>query len=196
MHNQPQALTGFLRYILLILGIGILALAGYTGYVLYPRFGLPAGSGAVFLTLAAMAGIAAFFSPCSFPLLLTLLARAIPGEAGTGHSRVQHTLRFAAALSLGASLFLLLAGSALSLGAGVFFQSITFASLAGRTIRSVVGGLLILFGLIQMGKLPNIFDQTWRVAAPLLKTQAKMRRRKPVLAFGLYGFGYILAGFG
>lgn len=194
MNDPLQSTTKRIAYIFLVLGVSLLALAGYTGYALYPRFDLPAASGAVLLALAAMAGIASFFSPCSFPLLLTLLARATPQE--TGQKRLQHSLRFAAALALGASLFLLLAGGALSFGAGVFFQGVTFTSSAGRAIRSAVGGLLILFGLVQMGKLPNIFDNTWRVVAPLLRTQAKLRRSNPAIAFGLYGFGYLLAGFG
>lgn len=196
MNHQPRSSPGDTLFLFLVVGVSLLAVAGYTGYLIYPRFDLPAGSGAVLLALAAMAGIASFFSPCSFPLLLTLLTRTTHVETAAGEGRIQRALRFAAALSLGASLFLLLAGGLLSLGAGTFFQDVTFTSPAGRAIRSVVGGLLILFGLIQMGKLPNVFDQAWRIVEPLMRTQAKMRRRRPALAFGLYGFGYILAGFG
>jgi cytochrome c biogenesis protein CcdA len=194
MDDSLQSSTGRSPYIILVVGVSLLSLAGYAGYAIYPRFNLSAASGAALLMLAAMAGIASFFSPCSFPLLLTLLARATPQE--TSQNRLRHTLRFASALALGASLFLLLAGGALSLGAGTLFQDVTFTSPAGRAIRSVVAGLLILFGLIQSGKLTSPFNQTWRVVAPLLRTQAKMRRSKPTFAFGLYGFGYVLAGFG
>ncbi|MDT8305317.1 MAG: hypothetical protein RRC07_05225, partial [Anaerolineae bacterium] len=65
------------RYLFLglVIAVLLLALAGYAGYVLYPRFALPAASGAGLLLLAAAAGLASFFSPCSFPLLATLLAR-------------------------------------------------------------------------------------------------------------------------
>lgn len=66
---------GRLRYFLLISGISVLALVGYAGYVIHPRFDLPAVTGVGLLILAASAGIASFFSPCSFPLLVTLLAR-------------------------------------------------------------------------------------------------------------------------
>jgi hypothetical protein len=63
------------RYAALVGATGAAAVAGYVGYVLYPRFDLPAATGASLLALAAAAGIASFFSPCSFPLAVTLLAR-------------------------------------------------------------------------------------------------------------------------
>ncbi len=66
------------RYALLVVGVAVLAIAGYTGYELYPRFDLPAAEGAGLLVLATGAGIASFFAPCSFPLLVTLLSR--PGS--------------------------------------------------------------------------------------------------------------------
>jgi hypothetical protein len=42
-------------YFLLAAGVVILALAGYSGYVLYPRFDLPAVIGTWFLILAIWA---------------------------------------------------------------------------------------------------------------------------------------------
>ncbi len=182
------------RYLALILGTGLLALAGYAFAARYPRFHLPAESGAALLPLAGMAAVASCFSPCSFPLLLTLLGRATRAESG--ERTLWPALRFAAALSIGAGLFLLLAGGALSLGAGPIFQKITFASPAGRALRAAVGVVLILLALVQLGKLPNVFDRTWRLVEPLMRTQARLRRSNPTLAFGLYGFVYILAGFG
>lgn len=59
------------------------ALFGYLGYVLYPRFDLPAGTGASLLLLSAAAGIASFFSPCGFALLVTVLARDARGPGDT-----------------------------------------------------------------------------------------------------------------
>ena len=63
------------RYALLVLAVAALASLAYAGYVLYPRFDLPPLQGAGLLLLAAGAGVASFFSPCAFPLLVTLLAR-------------------------------------------------------------------------------------------------------------------------
>ena len=182
-------------YVLLIIGVLILALAGYAGYVLYPRFDLPAITGVGLFVLAAAAGIGSFFSPCSFPLLVTLLAR----QAGAGKSKkpaLPRALRFATALSTGATLFLLLAGAGIAAGGAPLFQGVTFTSAAGRVIRAILGTLLILFGLIQMNVLPISFGAMAESVRPLQRTQARLRQQKPTVSFALFGFGYILAGFG
>lgn len=183
------------HYGLLLLAVVTLGLMGYIMYTLYPRFDLPAATGMGLLILAVGAGMAAFFSPCAFPLLVTLLARE--SAAGGIRSTWGRALRFAAALSLGATVFLLLMGAGIALGAGPIFAAVTFTSAAGRMLRLVVGVLLILLGLVQTGVLPSIgFTRVEQVARPLQRRQAQLRRQRPTLAFGLYGFGYILAGFG
>src|ERR671911_3017045 len=72
------------RYWLLAAGLVLAGLAGYLGYVAFPRFDLAAGVGAGLLVLAAAAGVASFFSPCSFPLLVTLLPREGADDAEVG----------------------------------------------------------------------------------------------------------------
>jgi hypothetical protein len=134
-------------YLLLALGAGLVGFAGYGGYVLYPRFELPAVEG------VALAGGAALF--------MGLLGVAIAG-----------------------------------LGAGLF-ADVTFASPEGIALRSIVGVLLIVLGLIQSGVVLgriNIADRLFR--EPLARRQARLRRERPALGYGLFGFGYVLAGFG
>lgn len=178
------------RYALLVGATAGAALAGYAGYVVYPRFDLPAATGASLLVLAAAAGIASFFSPCSFPLAVTLLAReTAPGQQG-------RLTRLSLGLGLGALLFLAIAGALIAAGAGSFFKQVTFTSTSGITIRAVVGSLLVLLGLIQLNVLPVSFLAIEDAAKPLLARQARLRRERPALAFGLFGFGYLLAGFG
>ena len=183
-------------YLFLVLGVLILAIAGYTGYVLYPRFHLPAASGIGLSLLAAMAGIASFFSPCSFPLLLTLLARETGKEGSKDQPVRWKVFRFAAALSLGASLFLIGTGLVIAAGGAVLFSGVTFASPTGRLIRTVVGAFLIGLGLTQRGVFRVSFEWVYQLAGPILKTQAKIRHERPVLGFLVFGFGYLLAGFG
>jgi thiol:disulfide interchange protein len=118
--RQEETNTQPVWFWILSLGVVIFATAGYLGYILYPRFGLPAVEGASLLLLATGAGIASFFSPCSYPLLVTLLARQ-PGVAGGKGSGKEpepsgNQFSFAAVLSIGAALFLILGGLVISLG--------------------------------------------------------------------------------
>jgi cytochrome c biogenesis protein CcdA len=183
-----------LAYSALLLTVLFLALAGYAGYALYPRFDLPAVTGAGLLLLAAAAGLASFFSPCSFPLLATLLARQVRDvPRRQAWTRLLH---FAAALAAGATLFLLSAGAVLALGAAPLLEQVTFTSTAGRLIRGGVGALLLLLGLLQWRGLVPGSSAVYAVARPFVQAQARLRRERPSLAFGLFGFSYILAGFG
>jgi cytochrome c biogenesis protein CcdA len=185
------------RYTLLAFATLVIALVGYLGYVLYPRFDLPAARGATLLVLAAGAGIASFFSPCSFPLLLSLLARPIAAEGAVAHSHpFRQAATFAAALSLGAASFLVLAGLAIAAGAATFFDDVTFTSTAGIAIRIFVGVFLIALGLVQLGVLPISFRRFEPAMHGYLRQQAELRRRRPFVGFTMFGFGYLLAGFG
>ncbi|MGH2562538.1 MAG: cytochrome c biogenesis protein CcdA [Thermomicrobiales bacterium] len=183
-------------YALFVLVVVALAVAGYIGYEIYPRFDLPASSGVGLFVLAAAAGVAAFFSPCSFGLLVTLLGRE-GGTAEQGQPSVRRALRFALALAAGASVFLLMSGAVIALGGSALFAGVTFTSVAGRIIRTVVGVLLILLGLVQLGRVPfaSFGDIRGRMT-PLLRKQARLRRERPTLGYGLFGFSYLLAGFG
>ncbi len=183
------------RYGLLVASVLAIALAGYTGYVLYPRFDLPAAQGAGLLGLAAAAGIASFFSPCSFPLLLGLLGRQATGKAG-GHPDAPRPVVFGGALALGAAAFMLLAGVVIGLGGEALFAGVTFTSATGIAIRSIVGVLLIALGLIQLGRLPLSMHAVEDAIRPLSRRSAKLRRQRPVAGFTMFGFSYVLAGFG
>lgn len=184
---------GRARYWMLAVGVGLAATAGYVGYALYPRFDLPSSVGGGFLLLGAAAGVAAFFSPCSFPLLMTVLTR----ESGAGEGRGRPAIRAAVPVALGAAAFLIVAGSVLALGGGALLSAVTFTSSAGRSIRIVVGGLLVVLGLVQAEILPLTFHRIGdRAARPLVSAAAGLRRRRPFLGLAAYGFFYLLAGFG
>lgn len=130
--GEPGRGGGLARFLLLVVAVAAVAVAGYSGYVLFPRFDLPAVEGVAVLGLAAAAGVAAFFSPCSFPLLLGLLGRHAAGRA-RGDAGVRPVV-FAGALAAGAGGFLLLAGLLIATGGGAVFEQVTFDSPAGITL--------------------------------------------------------------
>lgn len=183
------------RYGLLAVAVAVVGLAGYLGYVVYPRFDLPAAEGAVLLGLAAAAGIASFFSPCSFPLLLGLLGPQAAARASDDGKAVRPMV-FGGALALGATVFMLLLGAAIGLGGQALFADVTFASTPGIILRGTVGVILVLLGLVQLSVLPSPMHAVERISAPITRRQARLRRDKPVAGFALFGFGYVLAGFG
>ncbi len=175
------------RYLWLVVMVLMLSLIGYLGYMVYPRFNLSAAD-TTLLLLAVTAGLASLFSPCSFPLLLTLLVREAKPDG--------RLLRSATAFITGMTLFLVLVGLALALGAGEWISAVTFTSVGGRILRLFVGLALIGFGLWQVqGKSLN-FSWLNQILEPLWTKQAQLHRRQTTVSYGLYGFGYILAGFG
>ncbi len=56
--------------------------------------------------------------------------------------------------------------------------------------------MLILLGLVQLGVFSLPFGAVERVSRPLMQRQARLRRERSALAFGLLGFVYVLTGFG
>lgn len=192
MRDGPQRR----RWLLLLTGaVAVASVAGYLGYVAYPRFGLPGSTGAGLLALAAAAGVASFFSPCSFPLLVTLLARTTHAEPDR-RRRLARAAVFGASLALGAAVFVLGVGLLVAFGGRGVAASVTFTSPAGRALRGVVGAALVALGLVQLGVLRVPFHAVERIAYPLAERQASLRREHPVAGFAVFGFGYLLAGFG
>lgn len=169
------------------------------GYLLYPRFDLPAVDAVGLAVLSLAAGIASFFSPCSFPLLATLLIRetgGVPEESSSRQDSWKRALGYATALSLGTIIFVAITGSIIAAGGKAFVEQVTFTSLAGRIIRTLVGLLLVLLGLVQLELIRVRFGRVARLAHPLLQSQARTRRRTPMLGFAMFGFAYLIAGFG
>lgn len=189
MSHQLKNFT-FRHYLLFIGIVLIAAVIGYGSFIFYQGFSRQALTGSGLVLLAIAAGVASLFSPCSFPLLVTLLAREVSGQSK--RSLVQAGTAF----TIGVMLFLILVGMALALGAGSAVSQFTFTSTAGRLLRGMVGIILIGFGVWQLRGKSLSFGWLNRLLHPLWTEQARMRRRRSSLSYSLYGFGYILAGFG
>jgi cytochrome c biogenesis protein CcdA len=183
-----------LAYLLLAIGVMMVALAGNRVFNLYFQAPLPPAGGIGLVALAAMAGLGSLFSPCSFPLLMTLLSREAIDTTGNSTSS-RRLIRFALVFSIGAAIFLLITGAAMALGAAPIMARITFTSPAGRLLRLFTGLVLMGFGWWQFqGRSLNI---GWlnSLLQPMWRAEARLRHRRSTLRIGVYGFGYILAGF-
>lgn len=128
------------------------------------------------IAFALTAGIATFFSPCSYPLL--------PGYVGFYVSQTEgDEASLSGALGRG-----LVAGTGVL---GTFAVLLVAAYWIGHSRLSsivlfepIVGGILVVFGLlIVLGRGPSL-----SVALP--------KRRSSVLGFGIFGAGYALAAAG
>jgi cytochrome c biogenesis protein CcdA len=180
------------RMALLVAMTLIVGIAGYTGFRVFRHFDVGGATGIGLIVVAATVGIASFFSPCSFPLLLTTLSR----QAATDPDhRMRGALRFAAGASIGAVLFVGAFGFVLSLGGGVIASQFTFASTQGRTLRAVVGVFLIIMGLAQLGKVRIPFGNLAQLAEPIDRQRAAIGDETKLTSNILYGFGYLVAGF-
>ncbi|MGH3442912.1 MAG: cytochrome c biogenesis protein CcdA [Nitriliruptorales bacterium] len=186
---------GAVRYVLLTAAVAVAGVAGYVGYVVFPRFDLPRAAGIGLLALAGATGFAAFFSPCSFPLLASLLARQTGADEPRGR-RLRRAVVFATALSVGAVVFVVGLGALIALGGGGVAGAVTFTSTPGRIIRVVVGGLLIVLGLVQTERIGISFRAAEPAIHGFLKRQARLRRERPIVGNAVFGFGYLAAGFG
>ena len=194
-----------LRFAVLALAALVVGLLGYVGYELYPRFDLPPVEGVALLALAAGAGVASFFSPCAFALLLAVVGRGVDAAARDGSGEGQRdrlndgigpALRRAAAVSLGATVFVVLVGGTLALGGRALVGDVVFGSTEGRILRAGVGLFLVAMGLLQTGLLPSPLHAVEDLVRPFMRLQAEQRRKRPFLGSAMFGFGYLLAGFG
>jgi cytochrome c biogenesis protein CcdA len=189
-----QKRRGQVRFGLVVGGTAFVALLGYVGFRVFPELGNGTETGAALMALAAATGFAAFFSPCAFPLMLATLGRQ--ADLGTGYTRLKPALRFAFAASIGAVVFLVGFGLLLSLGGEGIARQVTFTSTTGRALRATAGALLITMGLVQLGKFTIPFFKVSKLATPIDRRRIQKGDPDRFFSHVLYGFGYLIAGFG
>lgn len=175
------------RFIATAVGIAVVGAAGYVGFVAF--VGSERDLSAGVMMLAAATGFAAFFSPCSFPLLLTFLAR----RAADTHSGA---LLSAVRVGAGAALLLTVIGTAMIAGGTALGDVVAFDGTPGRVFRSGVGLLLFSFGLYQARLIRLRMRWPDRMAASAARVLDPARISQPSGRDVVYGFGYLLVGFG
>jgi len=172
------------RLVVVAIGLVTVGSFGYLGFRVVAGGGVAAGS----VGLGAATGFAAFFSPCSFPLLLTFLTK----RSGESHGE---SIASAARVALGVAVLLtIVAAGALIVGEALA-TVIAFDKPAGRVFRGLVGAMLVVLGLHQAHLLRTRFKMFDRIASATAAVLAPRSRHRWVSDV-TYGFGYLLAGFG
>ena len=169
------------------LGLAVVGIAGYIGFIAFVGSERTTASGV--MVLAAGTGFAAFFSPCSFPLLLTFLTRRSADSRGAA---LVSALRVAA----GSAMLLATVAAIMALGGVALGAVVEFDSIPGRLFRLGVGLALVLFGLRQAGLWSVRMRWLDRIAGSSARLFDPRRPANPGSRDVVYGFGYLLAGFG
>jgi cytochrome c biogenesis protein CcdA len=182
------------RTLFSLAAVSLLALAGYFGFRLAVSLDLASETGTGVIVLATITGFFVFFSPCSFPLLIAMLAGS-DRAASAGHRR-REGFTTALAIGLGASVFLLTVGLVVGLVGEGLVQSIGFSTTPGRLLRGGVAAVILVAGLTQLGVVQLPLWRLTRFAQPLERRRADLAGHNRRAAQTLYGFGFVIAGFG
>jgi len=185
---------GMIRALLTITTATLVAIAGYGGFRLAARLDLGTEASAGLVALAVITGFAVFFSPCSFPLLVAMLAR--PNRAANATQQRRESLTAAIAIGAGASLFLLAVGIIVGVTGEALVQSIGFSTTPGRILRGAVAAVIVAAGLTQLGVLHLPFSRVARFAQPIERHRVTLSGKHQHAAQVLYGSGFVIAGFG
>jgi len=175
------------RFVAVAAGLLVVGVAGYVGFVAFAR--AERSSGTALLLLAAATGFAAFFSPCSFPLLLTFLARR-------ADESVMTTAVTALRVGAGAASLLVVLAGVVAVSGDALTSVIAFDQPVGRALRFVVGMLLVGFGLRQARLLRLRMRWLDWVAGRAASAFDPSQRSSRAAGDFAYGFGYLIAGFG
>lgn len=167
---------------------------GYVGFRVAASVDLGRQVGAGLIALAVVTGAAVVFSPCSFPLLVTLLG-GLDRDDRVGERR-SDGLRSALSIAAGAVVFLLLAGLAVGVAGEAVASAVKFSSTGGRLLRGGVAALLIGAGLVQLGVIAAPLSRVAAVAGPLERRRLAIAGSHRRGAQVLYGFAFVFAGFG
>ncbi len=195
-HNLPLFDDGrkpyAIRYALIILSVVLIALLGYLGFVTFLKDVMPAFNDYGLFLLAVVAGIATFFSPCSFPLLPGYLSFYYNTEQQDVGRRAIYRGILAAA---GVVTFTVIVGVVIALlGQGVassFSISSPTPSLLTRAFRIGLGAILMSLGAIQLSNL-TFHNRALDVLTSRFYSAAKSGNR----GLYFYGLGYNAAGIG
>lgn len=186
-----QEKSNRLYYMVVALLVTFIIAAGYAvfRYFITSVAGTPEAYSLLFL--AVVAGGATFFSPCSFPLMPAYLS-----VFATAENVRRKVLYYGMVGAAGIFLFNILLGAVIGLVGAGFAKSLAISSGVPSPVtlvlRTVIGIVLILLGVIQLAHLP-FFTTFFHKIGHLISPKQKEKSAKSIF---IYGFGYTAAGLG
>ncbi|MDE1852871.1 MAG: cytochrome c biogenesis protein CcdA [Thaumarchaeota archaeon] len=185
-----DAETRWGHYAIVVLSVAALAFFGYLVFVAFLKDVMPAFPAYSLYFLSVVAGVATFFSPCSFPLLPGYLSLYYETD-----EKSEGPLRRGFVAAMGVVSFNVVLGLLIAtLGQG-FASSFSISSgnpsSLTLALRVGVGSVLVLLGLVQFS------NTTFHSRALDTVTARLFSRNEPnVSGLYLYGLGYSTAGIG
>ena len=170
---------------------------GYSVFVFFIKSFSPTVGTISLLAFAVVAGIATFFSPCSFPLMPGYLARHLQVVDKDPKKTRRGVVSNGVAAAGGVFLFDLILGLAIVLIGSSFAGSLGISgpspNLYVRILRGAVGAFLVLLGILNL-RGTGIFhnDSLTSIGKRLMKNG----ELKPSREMFAYGFGYVSVGIG
>jgi cytochrome c-type biogenesis protein len=182
---------------LLTILVGGLVAIGYSVFVFFIKGFSPTAGTVSLLAFAIVAGIATFFSPCSFPLMPGYLTRHLEVIDRDPKKMRMSVLSNGLAAAAGVFLFDMILGLAIVLIGSSFAGSLGISgpspNLYVRIFRGAVGAFLVALGVLNL-RGTGIFhnDSLTSIGRRLLRNG----ELKPSREMFAYGFGYVSVGIG
>ena len=188
--------------LLILVGIILVALAGYFIFVNYMTVFVPNIASYSLLLIAIIAGIAAFFNPCNFAVLPAYLSYyySISEKTTKPKNKLKTILLYGLAAALGIVVFNLILGSLIGLLGAGFGKSFALAGetpnlLTGlfvRVFRGTIGSILIILGYLHFSGIGFHLGFLDRLS----KKFSESKQKNPYKRLFAFGFIYNAIGIG
>lgn len=183
---------------LLVLSPGAVIVAGYGIFLFFLKGFNPTTGTLSLLLFAIVAGIATFFSPCSFPLMPGYLTRHLQLiDKNSSRNILRNTLSNGLAAAAGVLLFNLALGLGIALLGSTFGGSLAISTsrpnIYVQIFRGAVGAFLVTLGVLNL-RGTGIFHSD--MLTSLGRRLGKNGHLAPSREMFAYGFGYVSVGIG
>lgn len=176
--------------------LAALIAVGYFAFLAFAR-GAFEGTDAALVGVAAVAGVASFFSPCSFPFLPSYLSFQAVRPSATEGRRLASAAGDGVVAGLGVVGFNVILGSVVGVAGAGFAKSLALLSPTPSSVtvavRLLVAGALVALGLLQVFGRAAHSRLASRIATAFQRLARPSGGR---LGLFLYGFAYTAIGIG